>query len=413
MSFGAELREVTAELWADRGELRAVFAVLLLATLGLVILMGFGEGMHVAMRAALSRSGAEMLRYSAGSTTVPWRGLAAGRTMPLAQVHADAMRALPGVRDVTAEFRTTLPLQVDGRATSAAVLGVEPGYPRIRGMTVREGGRFLSPQDLSERRRVACLGEDLAHDLFGAAEPIGASVRIGGTPFLVVGVVPRRLMLMQYGGDDATKAFVPATVATATFGLRQVHHVLVHPVDPAAHRAIDAAVRARLSPQLGFDPTDRGALRVVDHIANASEIGVILIGVRTFLALMGILGLLVAALGVGNAMFARVEAKRREIGLRRALGATRRVILLRHLLEGACVVGAGGAAGSVLAVALLAGLDAIPFDAMAKAYLGSPVPSAGTALVVGGLLGTVALLAGLQPARAAAGVPPVEALRHE
>lgn len=413
MSVRDELRELGPELWAERRGLYAVAAVLVLATLGLVILMGFGEGTHVAMRAALHRSSDEMLRYWAGSTSLPYQGLAAGRYLPLRREHAQMLRDLAGVRDVSTEFRASLHLQTEGRLVRAAVLGVEPGYADIRGMTVRAGGRFLSPTDVAERRRVVCLGERLARELYGAADPVGESTRIGGTPFLVIGVVPQRVMLMNYDGEDDAKAFVPATVAMAAFGLRQTNYLLLHIADPARHRQVDAAVRQRLGPVLGFDARDRAALRLVDHVANADQIRAILVGTRVFLALMGVLGLLVAALGVGNAMFARVEEKRREIGLRRALGATRRGILGRQLLETGCVVLGSGSAGLLLALLVLVGLDALPFDARAKAYLGSPVPSVETGLVVIVLLGAVAVLAGLQPARAAASVPPMEALRHE
>ncbi len=411
-TVGDELGEALAELWAERRQLRAVVAVLLLGTLGLVVLMGFGEGTHVAMDGALQRSSDRMLRYSAGSTTRPFRGLPAGRHLPLTYELVQELADVPGVRAVSVEFQFQRELRGSAVA-NATVLGVQADYPAIRGMGVRPDGRFLSPIDLAERRRVVCLGELLARDLFGTDAVVGRQVHVAGMPFQVVGVVPERVMVMNYGGEDARKAYLPATTAMAAFGRRQPHYGLVQVQDPRAHAAVDGAVRARLGARLGFDPQDQPALRLTDHVRNAGQIRDLLTGTRAFLFVMGALGLLVAALGVGNAMFARVEAKRRELGLRRALGLTARGIVLRQLLETVLVVAAGGGAGFLLSVLLLAGLDALPFDARAKGYLGSPVPSAWTALQVIGLLALVTLVAGLQPARAAARVLPVEALRHD
>jgi putative ABC transport system permease protein len=407
------LRDVLRDLWSERRGLRAIVLVLALGTMGLTILLAFGEGSHVAMNGVLRNSSDRMLRYSAGTTSLPWRGLAAGRWIAPQWPDAQALRALPGARAVSTEYRVSADLRTEQRLVNAMLTGVEADYASIRGMNVRPGGRFLSQLDLDERRRVVCLGEQLARELFGATDPVGRTVRIRGLPFQVVGVVAERLMVMNYGGADERKPFVPATTAAATFGERFPSYVLVQVADADRHRDVDRAVRALLSARLGFDPADDRALRLADHIAISGRIRGILLGTRVFLFVMGALGLLVAALGVGNAMFARVEDKRREIGLRRALGATRRNILGAQILEALCVVGIGGGAGFALAAALLAGLAAAPFDARARGYLGDPVPSLATAAAVVAMLGLCALAAGLQPARAAASVPPVEALRHE
>lgn len=407
------LREVLRDLWAERRGLRAIVLVLALGTMGLTILLAFGEGTHVAMSRVLRNSSDEMLRYSPGTTSLPWRGLAAGRWIAPQWADARALRALPGARRVSVECRLGADLRAGDQLANTTLSGVESDYAAIRGMTVRPGGRFLSQTDLDERRRVVCLGEQLARELFGQLDPVGRALRIRGAPFQVVGVVAKRLMVMNYGGADERKAFVPATTAIAAFGTRFPEYVLVQLADPAQHRDVDRTVRALLSARLGFDPADTRALGLTDHVANANQIRSILLGTRVFLFVMGALGLLVAALGLGNAMFARIEDKRREIGLRRALGATRRSILGAQFLEVLCVVLIGGGVGFAVAAALLAGLGALPFDARARGYLGDPVPSLTTAASVVAMLGLCTLVAGMQPARNAASVPPVEALRHE
>lgn len=407
------LREVLQDLWAERRSLRAIWLLLMAGTMALTMLMGFGEGMHLAMDQVFRQSSDRMLRYSSGATTRPHGGLAAGRIIRPRWQDAAAVRALPGVAAVSCEFQLGAPVQAGARRVNVNVLGVEPDYAAIRGMWPRPGGRFLSAADLDQRRRVLCLGASLAADLFGAADPIGATVRVRDVPFTVVGVIADRLMVMNYSGEDAWKVYLPATTAMATFGVVYPNYLLVCVADPDAHAVVDAAVRDLLAARHGFAADDQPALDLNNHIAIATMFRGILVGTRVFLFLMGTIGLLITALAVGNAMFARVEEKRRALGLRRALGATRRGILGQQFLEAATVTLIGGGLGMLLATLVLLGLDTLPLDAHAKGYLGNPAPSFGTALAVAGLLGVTALVAGLQPARAAAAVPPVEALRHE
>ena len=407
------LRDLWHELWAEKSRMAMVTLGLLWGTLALSVLMAFGEGTYVAMHEVLRQSGDTMLRLGGGATTVSFAGLPAGRPVRLSPADAAALAQVPGVAAVCSEFAASARLRAGTRAINCNLSAVDASYAAIRGIPVRSDGRFLSEPDLQQRRRVVVLGERIAGALFGGRPPVGETVFLWDAPFVVVGVVPQRATVMSYNGNDEFRAMIPTSTAIALRGWRQASYVLLQAAVPAHNRELIAAVRRVLGERLRLAPDDLGALRVNDHIGQAQEIGGIVLGTRVFLFVVGALGLLVAAVAVGNVMYVMVEERVREIGLRLALGATPRQVQATHLVEALLVVATGGGLGLLCSAGLLFAIDQIPFDATAKAYLGRPLLSVATATGVAGLLGVAAGVAGWFPARRAAAVEPVEALRHE
>jgi putative ABC transport system permease protein len=410
-----ELGELLHELWAVRRRLLPVVLGLCFGTLGLAVLLAFGDGFDAAMHAALHRSGEAMLRWYGGGSSRPFAGQPAGRPVPLTAREAQLLATAPGVTATSPE------VQLDARVVAedgvhdanVVVCAVGPQWAYVRGLEVRAGSRFLSPVDEAERRRVAVLGAELAARLFPTQDALGRSVRIFGVPFVVVGVLPEVPQLMGYGGDDTRKAVVPFATLQAIRGFRTVHYVLTRIAEPLRAAAAEREQRRLLARQLGFDPGDRAAVRVTNHALESARIGDIVLGTRVFLIVIGVLGLLVAALGVANMMFVIVEERVPEIGLRMAFGARPAQIRGRQLLETTAVVAIGGGLGLLLAAALLYGVNQVPMPTQAKGYLGEPLLSAITALAIAGVLGLCAGIAGWHPAARAAAVQPMEALRHE
>lgn len=410
----SELGELLRELWAVRRRLAPVVLGLAFGTLGLSVLLAFGEGFDEAMLAALSRSGDSMIRFYGGGTSRPFGGQPAGQPVRLSAREADLLATAPGVVAVSPEAQLNGRLIGDGgRNTNALVVAVGHDWAFVRGKSVRSDGRFLSPLDSAERRRVAVLGEKLARTLFGRDDVVGRSVRIFDAPFTIVGVLPTEPQFMNYGGDDDLKAAIPFSTAQAMRGFRFVSYVLTRIDDPGLHRERESEQRALLAARLRFDPADRAAVGLSNHARQAGEIRAIILGTRLFLAIIGALGLLVAAVGVANMTFVMVEERVREIGLRMALGASPGQIRRRQLLETGCVVAIGGGGGLLVSALLLFGVNRLPIDAMARNYLGEPLLSVATTLVIAGLLGLSAGVAGWHPAARAAAVQPVEALRHD
>ncbi|MFO1051190.1 MAG: ABC transporter permease [Planctomycetota bacterium] len=408
-----EFLEIARDLWHERRRYRMVVLALTWGTLGLTVLVSFGNGFERAMRTVLARCGDRMLRLTAGSTSLPERGLPAGRLLQFDAQDVDDVRGSPELRRVSVEYALGLRVAVGDTGMNANVRGVDPCFAELRGLPIRDGGRFLSPLDERERRRVAVIGEDLARSLFHGADPLGREVRLGDLPHRIVGVVPRLPMVMNYDGDDAYKLFVPAGTLRANYALRAPSYLLCEPSDPQASVAVASALRARLAQRMGFDPADDRAVPVRDSAADARRILALVLGTRLFLTVVGVLGLFVCSIGIANSMIALTEERIAEIGLRRALGATRRQIMSRPVAEAFALVLSGGGGGFVVASLLLLGLGSLPLDDSARGYLGSPIPTPGTAAAVAVLLGVVAAVAAIGPARRAMAVEPVEALRHD
>ena len=219
--------------------------------------------------------------------------------------------------------------------------------------------------------------------------------------------------MMQSNGDDAVKLFVPFATAAPLRGLRAPQIIMTRIDDATLARERETQQRALLANRLQCDPSDRAALRVNNHAVIAREIRGIVTGTRVFLFVIGVLGLLVAAIGVANMTVVLVEERVPEIGLRMAFGATPAQIRWRQLAETLAMVGIGGGGGLLLAAALLWGVNQVPLDPVAKGYLGDPLLSVTTSLVIAGLLGLCGGIAGWHPAARAAAVQPVEALRHD
>lgn len=410
-----ELGELLREAWHNRRRLLPVVLGLGCGMLSLVVLLAFGDGFSTAMHAALARSGDRLLRWYGGSTSRPYEGRPAGRPVPLTVAEHELLANAPGVLAASPEVQLRARLIADegGRPVNANTVAVGAQWAFARGRTVAPTGRFLSPIDEQERRRVIVLGGRLAVLLFGHADVIGRSVRLFDAPFLVVGVLPELATLMQYGGDDATKAIVPFTTVAAMRGLRRVDYVLTR-IDPGSEpRQREREQRALLARRLGCDADDVAAVRCSNHAAQAGQIHVIVAATRGFLFVIGLLGLLVAAVAVANMTFALVEERRGEIGLRLAVGATPRQIWLRVLLETALVVTIGGLLGLLFGLLLLAGIGAIPLEEQVRGYLGEPTLSAASVLVVLAVLAACCGIAGHHPAARAAAIEPVEALRDE
>lgn len=410
-----ELRELLREIQANRRRLLPVVIGLCFGTLGLSVLLAFGDGFDTAMNGALQRSGETMVRWFGGVTSRPFRGQPAGRTTPLLPGDVDLLRTAPGVVAASLETGTSTRVVADDgvRSANPYVAAVGHEWRAVRGCSIAAGGRFLSPLDERERRRVAVIGAELAQSLFGGTAVVGRTVRVFDQPFTIVGVVEQQAALMQNNGDDSGKLFVPFATAAPLRGWRHPQVVMARIDDAALARDREARQRQLLAGRLQCDPADRAALRVANNAVTAGDIRATVTGTRVFLFLIGVLGLVVAAVGVANMTVVLVEERIPEIGLRMAFGATPAQIRWRQLAETLAMVGVGGGAGLLLAALLLWGCNQLPLDPVAKGYLGEPLLSVATSLLIAGLLGLCGGIAGWHPAARAAEVDPVEALRHD
>lgn len=371
-------------------------------TVAVVTLLAFGTALE---RRALEDmgTGANFVTISTTVTSLPHRGFPAGRRIRLVPEDASLLRDhVPEIALLSEVTSTTRLVRVGNAIERPSITGVQPEYEGIRQIHLLDGGRFLSPLDMDQRRRVAVLGSRLNEALFNDADAVGRQVMVDGTGFTVVGVVER-----ESGFGAGNQLFIPATTYRGLYGARHISSLAFSTVTPAlAPRAIHEAI-SLLAARHRFDPEDLAAVRAGGSFRMDQEIGLFFLGLKIFLAVVGGFTLVVGGIGVANIMFVVVRERRREIGIKRAVGARRSHILLQFLLETALLVALGAVLGFLIAAGLVNLLAMLPFTE----ELGKPVISMTVAGGTIAVLGVIALAAGFFPARRAAQMDPVACLR--
>ncbi len=405
---------VLSELWADRLRTGLVALGVLWGTLGLAALLSFSGEMLRATRGTSMNFGEDLLRVSSASTTRPFRGSPGGRRVRLQVGDELAIAQLPGVRGAVIEHTSSGQNFLAGEARHTGTLvGTQPEFAQLRSREVLSGGRFLNLRDTDEARRVCYLGHRAARSLFERGPALGGTVEVRGLPFTVVGVGPERIQTSNYNGNEPDKVYIPDTTFRALTGVRYPTFVIIGLERAGEAAVVEGRIRAHLAMARGFDPADLAALDVHNYVEMQDTIETILGGNRMLTAAVGILGFLVAALGVANATWARVEEQRREIGLSMALGARRAQVMLPPLMEASLVAFGGGAIGLALAAGVFAVGARLDIPLEARAYLGTPLVSLGLGAAIVVLLVIAGAIAGWVPARRAAKLDPVVVLREE
>jgi putative ABC transport system permease protein len=294
---------------------------------------------------------------------------------------------------------------------------VEPQYSQIRNIPV-DRGRFLLEGDEAEARRVCVLGDSVRKQLFGDRPgALGAQVTLNGVPYTVVGLMPAKSQNSSYNGQDSEKIYVPYSAFVRDIPPGKdlnwrpgyVNNIVYVPRSLEDWKGAQTQVRRVLARNHSFDPKDPGAVRMWDTVEDAELVSNIFTSMTVFLASIAVVTLTLGGVGVMNIMLVSVTERTREIGLRKAVGATRRRILADFLVEGMLLALLSGTGGFLGAYGLAAVVNSFPMPEM---FSGLPVDGRTTAWSFGAL-GTIAVLSALWPAWRAARLTPVEALRYE
>jgi putative ABC transport system permease protein len=288
-----------------------------------------------------------------------------------------------------------------GITKDAMLLGVSPQYKRVRGLVVL-AGRFFDDQDAAAHAKVAVLNLPLATQLFGGPQAaIGKSISIQGIPLVIVGVFKESIDTFGQSEIDDQTILIPYEVAryfTGTDTLKEIFFTVSNPkmVEPAA-RQITALIASRHRPTSVYR-----AQTFTDILA---DMGKIADDLTVVLTLAAAITLIVSGVGIMNSMLANVQARVREIGIRKALGATRREIRMQFLTEAVFLSLAGGIVGTVLGLAIPLAVRYLTPYRIPVGWVSAPIALA-TSVIVGVIFGTV-------PANRAARLDPVETLKYE
>jgi putative ABC transport system permease protein len=414
----AEIALVLRLFQADLAHQRKRIALTVLAiawgTLSIVLLLSFGEGLKLSLSKGARGMGQGITVVWPGSTTKAWMGLPSGRRIAVRDEDADLLRrSIPEIEMLSTEYSRYVPVTAGSKSVNTRVRGVEPEFGEMRNVLPQAGGRFLSELDLAQKRRVVFLGEELARDLFGTEDVVGRTVQISRSSFLVVGVAQKKMMMGMYSGHDRTQATIPATSFKAMFTDAEVGNLVYRPARPELSGRAKAELYRVMGRKHHFDPEDTRSLGLWDTLEMQRINRNVAIGIQIFLGIIGGLTLFVGGMGVANIMYAVVKERTREIGVKMALGAKARQVMLPFVLEALLMTVIGGVLGTAVSLLLIFGLAALPLQGEAFELLGRPTFSPAIAAATALVLGAVGAAAGFFPARRAALVDPAESLRYE
>jgi putative ABC transport system permease protein len=404
------LRQFLRDVRAQKLRLFLTVFGLVWGTAAVTLMLAFGEGLHRQVLVAQKGLGDAIVIAWPSRTSKPWQGLPRGRRIQLTDEDVILLRnEVEGIRNISEEYSQDGARVSYGKKTlSVDVSGANVEFGGMRSMNPQEGGRFLNQLDMDERRRVVFLGDQLAIDLFGAGvNPVGEQVRLDGAPFRVVGVMVQKEQDSSYSGRDKDKALIPSTTFRAIYGAKYIENLIFQAKDVQQIANVKKAVIATAATKYRFDPSDEEAIQMWDTTEGTKFLDTFFLAFRGFLGIVGALTLVVGGIGVSNIMNVVVEERTKEIGIKMALGAKRRYVVGQFLFETLLITIVGGITGFLISWSVCAVFPSFGFEE----FIGTPRISFQVAAITTAILGAIGLLAGYFPARTAANLRPVEALR--
>ena len=407
------------EIWATlrKNRLRALLTAsgVFWGLFMLILLLGLGRGLERGAQ-ALAEIAPRAVYVWGQRTGMAYRGLQPGRFVRFEDADITRLRAIPGVEYVAGRlrfggWRDSAQVSHGNRSGAVNVLGDMPDYARIEPLGI-DRGRFLNEPDVTEARKVAVVGKKARGVLFGEASPLGEYVTVNGVHFLVVGEIHS-----DKAGDDGDRinnsVFLPFTTFQQVYNQRnRVGWFTLGVREDASAPAVEREVRRVLTERHRVHPADDQAIGSFDAAEQYQKIKRLFRGIRGFVWFVGTLTLFSGVLGVSNILLIIVKERTREIGIRKALGATPGSIVRLVVQESMALTTLAGYSGLVAGVAALEGIARL-VERLPGAPLKAPEVDLTSAVVAACVLVVAGAVAGIVPARHAARIQPVEALRAE
>jgi len=384
-----------------------------------ILLVGLGRGFVVDQKKHMETLGKDLVIVWGGRTSTQVGGRAAGREIRLNVDDAELIRdECYLVRNVSPELRRTIPEVSQYNLANRGVVGMWPSYQEFRSLKVSEG-RLLTDDDEREGRRVLVLGSKAYRQLFPGQPAIGATVLVKSVPYSVVGVLQEKKQNSNYSGPDNDYLFAPYSAVSRDFpppekpgaGITRgyLDDIVFEVANPEEHEAAVMQVRRTIGRVRHFDALDKDALFIWDTMDGAKQLAKIFGVVTLFFGCVAIVTLCLGGIGVMNIMLVSVTERTREIGTRKAMGATKRDILRQFFAESAMLTVVSGIVGLTFGMGTCFLMTAVPLPDFVPHPIVSPISIVLSVLT----LSLITVTAGMYPAQRAADMTPVESLRYE
>ena len=376
----------------------------------LVVLLGSGYGLENGVRKEFEGDAVNYITINSGVMSKAYKGMKPGRRIRFSNEDYDMLKDMEHVDHSstrTGIFRNNL-LSYKNEYGTFDIFAISPDYKYVESLEMATG-RFLNKNDIDDYRKVVVLGRLVYEALFkGGEESVDKYVKVSGVPFKVIGV------FNDPGSDrDLLRVYIPISTAQRVFNMgdyiRSVHFNLEGGSVEESQQVIEEA-KTKLSAKHKFDPEDRRAIFVFNSIENYQQFMSLFAGIRLFIWIIGAGTIISGIVGVSNIMMIVVKERTKEIGIRKALGATPYSIVSLILQESILITAFAGYIGLVIGVGLL---ELVSTYLPSVDYFANPEINMNVALTATVLLVVAGAIAGYVPARKAASVKPVIALRDE
>ncbi|MCR9847122.1 ABC transporter permease [Vibrio antiquarius] len=423
------MRQIFQEMAAEKLRLGLTILAVAWATLCIAAMLAVGEGIRQGVLKTAQNGNGNLIYLTGGMATVDHGAFHQGKFLTLKMDDSEIVRALPDVKSVAPTAKWKERITVGDRSSWQEPLAVTSEFQSMTNLVPMAGGRWLNPLDQKETRKVVVLGYELAADLFNPNEdfswfatvtlqvnPVGQKVKIGNEEFTVVGVLEKNSAQIELGDLINYSCFVPLATWKRFHVNGEISGINVQPQADVDREALAKTIRQVIARKHGASVSDEQIVQVDDMFLKQKSMQQFLIGLQSFLGIIGFVTLAVAGVGIANVMYATVKRSTRDIGVRMAVGATPTAIRMHYLVQSLLTMMIGGALGLAVTYALVSAISSIPLEGNAfYEQLGKPVPELSWVVVAIVILTLVIIgvASAWLPANRAAKVSPLEALQSE
>ncbi|HHF0487767.1 MULTISPECIES: ABC transporter permease [Vibrio] len=423
------MRQIFQEMAAEKLRLGLTILAVAWATLCIAAMLAVGEGIRQGVLKTAQNGNGNLIYLTGGMATVDHGAFHQGKFLTLKMDDSEIVRALPDVKSVAPTAKWKERITVGDRSSWQEPLAVTSEFQSMTNLVPMAGGRWLNPLDQKETRKVVVLGYELAADLFNPNEdfswfatvtlqvnPVGKKVKIGNEELTVVGVLEKNSAQIEQGDLINYSSFVPLSTWKRFHVNGEIGGINVQPQADVDREALAKTIRQVIARKHGASVSDEQVVQVDDMFLKQKSMQQFLIGLQSFLGIIGFVTLAVAGVGIANVMYATVKRSTRDIGVRMAVGATPTAIRMHYLVQSLLTMMMGGALGLAVTYALVSAISSIPLEGNAfYEQLGKPVPELSWVVVAIVILTLVIIgvASAWLPANRAAKVSPLEALQSE
>ncbi|HHF3239019.1 ABC transporter permease [Vibrio sp. Vb2704] len=423
------MRQIFQEMAAEKLRLGLTILAVAWATLCIAAMLAVGEGIRQGVLKTAQNGNGNLIYLTGGMATVDHGAFHQGKFLTLKMDDSEVVRTLPDVKSVAPTAKWKERITVGDRSSWQEPLAVTSEFQSMTNLVPMAGGRWLNPLDQKETRKVVVLGYELAADLFNPNEdfswfatvtlqvnPVGQKVKIGNEEFTVVGVLEKNSAQIELGDLINYSSFVPLATWKRFHVNGEIGGINVQPQADVDREALAKTIRQVIARKHGASVSDEQVVQVDDMFLKQKSMQQFLIGLQSFLGIIGFVTLAVAGVGIANVMYATVKRSTRDIGVRMAVGATPTAIRMHYLVQSLLTMMMGGALGLAVTYALVSAISSIPLEGNAfYEQLGKPVPELSWVVVAIVILTLVIIgvASAWLPANRAAKVSPLEALQSE